>query len=48
VWHVGPSFNKIGEQVSAIVEMTDEKIRAQVLESLARFTAGPLLKEAKP
>jgi hypothetical protein len=48
VWHVGPSFNKIGEQVSAIVEMTDEKIRAQVLESLGRFTAGPLLKEAKP
>jgi hypothetical protein len=48
VWHVGPSFNKIGEQVSAIVEMTDDKIRGQVLESLGRFTAGTLLKETKP
>jgi hypothetical protein len=48
VWHVGPSFNKIGEQISAIVEITDERIKAQVLESLGRFTAGALLKEVKP
>jgi hypothetical protein len=45
LWHVGPSFNKIGEQISAIVEMTDERVRAQVLESLARFTSVPSVKE---
>jgi hypothetical protein len=48
LWHVGPSFNKIGEQISAIVEMTDERVKAQVLESLARFTAMPSVKEANP
>jgi hypothetical protein len=48
LWHVGPSFNKIGEQISAIVEMTDERVRAQVLESLARFTAVPSVKEVTP
>jgi hypothetical protein len=48
LWHVGPSFNRIGEEISAIVEMTDERIKCQVLESLAGFTAGPLLKEANP
>jgi hypothetical protein len=25
VWHIGPSFNKIGEQISAVVEMSDER-----------------------
>lgn len=48
LWHVGPSFNKIGEQISAIVEMTDERVKAQVLESLARFTAVPSVKETNP
>jgi hypothetical protein len=48
VWHVGPSFNKIGEQISAIVEISDERVKAELIESLLRFTAGPLLKEAKP
>lgn len=48
IWHVGPSFNKIGEQISALVEMTDERIKCQVRETLARFTGGTLLKEAVP
>ena len=48
LWHVGPSFNKIGEQISAIVEMTDERVKAQVLESLARFTGAPSVKETNP
>jgi hypothetical protein len=46
LWHVGPSFNKIGEEISAIVEMTDEKIKSQVLESLARFTSSTVVHEA--
>jgi hypothetical protein len=48
VWHVGPSFNKIGEQISALVEMTDERVKCQVRETLARFTGGALLKEVVP
>jgi hypothetical protein len=48
IWHVGPSFNKIGEQISALVEMTDERVKWQVRDTLGRFTAGELLKEASP
>jgi hypothetical protein len=48
LWHVGPSFNKIGEQISAIVEITDERVKAQVLESLARFTAVLSVQETNP
>jgi hypothetical protein len=48
LWHVGPSFNKIGEQISAIVEMTDERAKSQVLVSLARFTAAAPVDGANP
>jgi hypothetical protein len=37
VWHVGPSFNKLGEQFSAIVEMHDPRRIAEVVKYLDGF-----------
>jgi hypothetical protein len=42
VWHVGHSFNAIGEAISAIVEMRDQRRKAEVRAVLSRFESNPI------
>jgi hypothetical protein len=48
LWHVGCSFNTIGQQISAVIEMRDERTKATVLDIFERTMAqGPVF-EARP
>ena len=48
LWHVGCSFNTIGQQISAVIEMRDERAKAKVVDVLERTIAkGPVF-EVRP
>ena len=48
LWHVGCSFNTIGQQISAVIEMRDERAKALVLGIVERTIAkGPAF-EVRP
>jgi len=48
LWHVGCSFNTIGQQISAVIEMRDERAKAMVLDIFKRTTEqGPVF-EVRP
>jgi hypothetical protein len=48
LWHVGCSFNTIGQQISAVIEMRDERAKAMVLDIFERtMEQGPVF-EARP
>ncbi len=42
IWHVGPSFNTLGEEVAAIVEMRDPRRKAQIRAYLQRQPSEPV------
>jgi hypothetical protein len=43
LWHVGCSFNTIGQQISAVIEIRDERAKAMVLDIFERTMAqGPV------
>ena len=48
LWHVGCSFNTIGQQISAVIEMRDEKAKALVLEIFERAIAHGTAFEVTP
>ena len=48
LWHVGCSFNAIGQEISAIVEMNDERAKSAVLDAFARATSQPPVFEVRP
>ena len=39
LWHVGCSFNAFGQEISAVVEMRDERAKASMLDIFERTTA---------
>lgn len=41
LWHVGGSFNAFGQEISAVIEMRDERAKASVLDIFARTTVQP-------
>ena len=41
LWHVGCSFNAFGQDISAVIEMRDEKAKAGLLDIFERTTAQP-------
>jgi len=41
LWHVGCSFNAFGQEISAVIEMRDERAKASVLDIFERTTARP-------
>jgi hypothetical protein len=48
LWHVGCSFNTIGQQISAVIEVSDERTKAMVLDIFERsMEQGPVF-EARP
>lgn len=48
LWHVGCSFNTIGQQISAVIEMRDQRAKAAVLDIFERTIAqGPVF-EVRP
>jgi hypothetical protein len=48
LWHVGCSFNTIGQQISAVIEMRDERTKTMVLDIFERtMEQGPVF-EARP
>lgn len=48
LWHVGGSFNAFGQEISAVVEMRDERAKASVLEIFERTMARPPLFTVTP
>ncbi len=48
LWHVGCSFNMIGREISAIVEMNDERAKSAVFDAFARATSQPPVLEVRP
>ena len=48
LWHVGCSFNMIGQEISAIVEMNDERAKSAVFDAFARATSQPPVIEVRP
>jgi hypothetical protein len=42
IWHVGPSFNTLGQEVAAIVEMRDTRTKAKVRAYLQRQPSEPV------
>ena len=48
VWHVGGSFNRIGQEISAIVEMRDDRAKDAVVEIFKRYLSKRPVFEVKP
>lgn len=48
LWHVGCSFNQLGQEINAIVEMRDEKMKSAVIKIFKRARAEPPVFEVHP
>jgi hypothetical protein len=48
LWHVGCSFNTLGQEISAVVEMRDERAKSAVLDIFERVTLERPVFEVKP
>jgi hypothetical protein len=48
LWHVGCSFNQLGQEVTAIVEMRDEKVKSAVIKVFKRARSKPPVFEVHP
>jgi len=48
LWHVGCSFNTLGQQISAVVEMRDERAKSAVLAVFERAMSQKPVFEVKP
>ena len=48
LWHVGCSFNTLGQRISAVVEMRDERSKSAVLDVFERATSQKPVFEVKP
>jgi hypothetical protein len=48
LWHVGCSFNTLGQQISAVVEMRDERVKSTMLDVFKKATSQEPKFEVKP
>jgi hypothetical protein len=48
LWHVGCSFNQLGQEISAIVEMRDERVKYSVTQMLDDAQSRPPVFEVRP
>jgi hypothetical protein len=48
LWHVGCSFNQLGQEITAIVEMRDERVKSTVIEMFNRARSKPPVFEVHP
>jgi hypothetical protein len=48
IWHVGPSFNAVGEALSAVVEMRDLAAKAQLLDIIEPQLQAPVFDSTSP
>lgn len=48
LWHVGCSFNTLGQEISAVVEMRNERAKSAVLDVFKRATSQEPVFEVKP
>jgi len=48
LWHVGCSFNQLGQEVSAIVEMRDERVKYAVTQMFDEAQSHPPVFEVRP
>jgi hypothetical protein len=48
LWHVGCSFNQLGQEISAIVEMRDERVKYAVTQMLDEAQSHPPVFEVRP
>jgi hypothetical protein len=48
LWHVGCSFNQLGQEITAIVEMRDEREKSAVIEIFNRARSKPPVFEVHP
>ena len=48
LWHVGCSFNTLGQEISAVIEMRDERAKSAVLDIFERAMSQTPVFEVKP
>jgi hypothetical protein len=48
LWHVGCSFNQLGQEIAAVVEMRDERVKSAVLDIFKRVRTKPPVFEVHP
>lgn len=48
LWHVGCSFNQLGQEITAIVEMRNERVKSAVIEIFNRARSKPPVFEVHP
>lgn len=48
LWHIGYSFNQIGQEISAVVEMRDERVKFAVTQMFDEAQAHPPVFEVRP
>ncbi|MDE1161994.1 MAG: hypothetical protein PW792_08615 [Acidobacteriaceae bacterium] len=48
LWHIGYSFNQIGQEISAVVEMRDERVKFAVTQLFDEAQAHPPVFEVRP
>ena len=48
LWHVGCSFNQLGQEITAIVEMRDETVKSAVIKIFKRARSKPPVFEVHP
>ena len=48
LWHVGCSFNQLGQEISAIVEMRDERVKYAVTQMFDEAQSHPPVFEVRP
>jgi len=48
LWHVGCSFNQLGQEISAIVEMRDERVKYTVTQMFDEAQSHPPVFEVRP